>query len=153
MHCSEREAGFKREAIEKFVLAEVGQFSFAAIQTAIDNDAQLIQTFDRRYTTQQALGRELATIRLMQEGKAQVLPIASKEQVERYLENKTLTPGQQQAIALSTITTDRVVAWQGVAGAGKTYALNEFRQIAQACGYTLKGMLPVLRRQRFWNKR
>jgi conjugative relaxase-like TrwC/TraI family protein len=142
LHCSEREAGFKREAIEKFVLAEVGQFSFAAIQTAIDNDAQLIQTFDRRYTTQQALGRELATIRLMQEGKAQVLPIASKEQVERYLENKTLTPGQQQAIALSTITTDRVVAWQGVAGAGKTYALNEFRQIAQACGYTLKGYAP-----------
>ncbi|PSB43219.1 hypothetical protein C7B80_24870, partial [Cyanosarcina cf. burmensis CCALA 770] len=142
LHCSEREAGFKREAIEKFVLAEVGQFSFAAIQTAIDNDAQLIQTFERRYTTQQALGRELATIRLMQEAKGQVLPIASKEQVERYLENKNLTPGQQQAIALSTTTTDRVVAWQGVAGAGKTYALNEFRQIAQAFGYTLKGYAP-----------
>ena len=142
LHCSEREAGFNREAIEKFVLAEVGQFSFTAIQTAIDRDAQLIQTFERRYTTQQALGRELATIRLMQEAKAQVLPIASKEQVERYLENKALTPGQQQAIALSTTTTDRVVAWQGVAGAGKTHALNEFQLIAQACGYTLKGYAP-----------
>lgn len=142
LHCSERSAVFKREAIERFILAKVGQFSFTAIQAAVDNDSELIQTFDQRYTTQHALYRELGTIRLMREGKGKVLPVAPWEQVERYLENKTLTPGQREAIAMATTTTNQIIAWQGVAGAGKTYALNEFRQIAQAFGYTLKGYAP-----------
>ncbi len=34
------------------------------------------------------------------------------------------------------------IAWQGVAGAGKTYALNEVKALAEAPGYVVKGFAP-----------
>jgi hypothetical protein len=43
---------------------------------------------------------------------------------------------------LAATTRDRVIAWQGVAGAGKSYALNQFRQIAESQGYTVRGFAP-----------
>jgi AAA domain len=53
-----------------------------------------------------------------------------------------LTTGQRSAIALSTTTTDQFIAWQGVAGAGKTYALNQFKALAIEQNYLVKGFAP-----------
>jgi ATP-dependent exoDNAse (exonuclease V) alpha subunit len=146
-HCSERKVAFRSEDIEKFVTAEVKPFSIHQLESAIAQHPELIKTFDGRYTTQKALARELATIKLMQEGKAQVKPIATPETVESYWENKNLTSGQKEAISLTATTTDQFIAWQGVAGAGKTYALNGVKQVATALndvapGYTIKGFAP-----------
>ncbi|XQQ05184.1 MAG: ATP-dependent DNA helicase [Leptolyngbya sp. IPPAS B-1204] len=68
--------------------------------------------------------------------------IANPEEVNGYLEKKTLTVGQQQAIQLVITTNDQFVAWQGVAGAGKSDALQEVKAIAQAQGYQVKGFAP-----------
>ncbi|NJO93176.1 MAG: AAA family ATPase [Hydrococcus sp. RM1_1_31] len=84
----------------------------------------------------------MATIRLMEQGKGAVDRIANNGEVEKYLEGQKLTQGQREAIALAATTTDQFIAWQGKAGAGKTYALNEFREIAQKQGYTVKGYAP-----------
>ncbi len=146
-HCSERQVAFKSEDIEKFVTAEVKPFSIHQLEKAIAQHPELIKTFDGRYTTQAALSREIATIKLMQQGKKRVSPIADLEAIESYLDGKKLTLGQHNAIALTATTCDQFIAWQGVAGAGKTYALNEVKQIATALqdiapGYTIKGFAP-----------
>ncbi|PSB30093.1 AAA family ATPase [Chlorogloea sp. CCALA 695] len=67
----------------------------------------------------------------MRQGKRLFSPIATISTVESYLEGKNLTSGQKEAIALTATTTDQFIAWQGVAGAGKTFALNELKQITQ----------------------
>jgi ATP-dependent exoDNAse (exonuclease V) alpha subunit len=99
-------------------------------------------TFDGRFTTQAAVNRELETIKLMQQAKGSVDSIADNETVTSRLAEKTLTGGQQDAIALATTTTDGFIAWQGVAGAGKTYVVNEFKLIAAEQAYTIKGFAP-----------
>jgi conjugative relaxase-like TrwC/TraI family protein len=76
-HCSERKVAFRSEDIEKFVTAEVKPFSIHELESAIAQHPELIKTFDGRYTTQSALARELATIKLMRQGKGLFNPIAT----------------------------------------------------------------------------
>ena len=130
---------FKSEKLEGFILNEVGYFSHKEIEEAIANSNELIHLNDSRVTTEMALQRELATIRLMEQGRGQVESIASDELVNRTLEEKTLTVGQQEAVHLAVTTQDRFVGWQGKAGVGKTYALSELKMIAESQGYELKG--------------
>ncbi len=145
-HCSERRVAFQREELEKFVTAEIRPFSVTELEQALQGHPDLLKTYDQRYTTQAALRQELATIRLMQQGKGQVGAIASPEVVASYLEGKVLTEGQQEAVTLTATTTDQFIAWQGVAGAGKTFALKELKQIVESLsgttGYTLQGFAP-----------
>jgi len=131
-HCSERQVAFTGEDIEKFVIAEVKPFSIHQLEGAIAQHPELIKTYDgRRYTTQAALARELATIKLMQQGKGLFRAITTSETIDSYLADKSLTSGQRGAIALTATSTDQFIAWQGVAGAGKTYVLNELKQLIQ----------------------
>lgn len=141
-HCSERNVNFKREDVEKFALTEVGQYSWTELQAALNRNGDLLKAKDNQHTTQTALQRELDTINLVSQGQGRKSAIAHPEAVESYLENKSLTQGQREAIALAATTKDQFVAWQGVAGAGKTYALNEFKQIAESKGHTIKGYAP-----------
>jgi ATP-dependent exoDNAse (exonuclease V) alpha subunit len=53
-----------------------------------------------------------------------------------------LTDGQREALQLSARTSDRVIAWQGVAGSGKTYSLKLFAELAIDKGYTVHGFAP-----------
>ncbi len=141
-HCSEREVAFKLEAIEKFIGALIRPFQLTAIEKEVTEHPDLLQTFDGRFTTLAAVTRELKTIRLMQQGKNQVSPIARSSEIDGYLEERGFTAGQKEAYAVAATTTDKFIAWQGVAGAGKTYALNEFRSIAQKEGYRVLGFAP-----------
>ena len=49
---------------------------------------------------------------------------------------------QRRAVAIAATTPDQVMAWQGVAGAGKTYALNTLKELAQAQGFEVRGLAP-----------
>ena len=147
-HCEERDAIFKRKNIETFVLEHnIGEQSFATLQQDIDGHSNLIKVKKdkkgrEQVTTETALHRELATIRLMQAGETSVAAIASAEQVAQRFEDSTLSEEQRQAIAISCAATDQVIGWQGSAGAGKTFALNSFRQIAEEQGYQVSGYAP-----------
>ena len=140
-HSSERNVNFKKEDLEKFVLAEIGTHSWRDIQKSIENNQDLIKAKEREYTTMTALNRELDTIRIVNNGDS-VRAIATDEAVEQATAEKGLTKGQRDAIALAATTENRYIAWQGKAGVGKTYALNEFRNIAESKGYTIKGYAP-----------
>ena len=130
-HCSERQVAFRPEDLMAFIFSEMQPFGVARLETAIAGRDDTIELQDdkRRLTTEAALAREVATIWLMRQGMGQVEPLASAEAVERHLDGKGLTEGQQEAVRLAATTTDRFIAWQGVAGAGKTFALNELTQL------------------------
>ncbi len=133
-----------RSKVERFALENhLGQQSFADLQQAIQNNQELIQAGPNKYTTQTAIQQELDTIRLMQTGKGQVAAIASPDEIERHLaQESTLTHGQRGAIELSGGSCDRILAWQGVAGSGKTYSLKLLKDLAETKGYTIQGFAP-----------
>ena len=142
-HCSEREAVFRRTALERFAFEhQLGQQSFDQLQEAIEASPELIRIDETRMTTQAAIRLELATIRLMQGGQGQIKEIALQEEVEQLLEKSSLTTEQRQAIRQTLTCSDSVMAWQGSAGVGKTYALNELKLIAQAKGFQVRGFAP-----------
>ena len=92
--------------------------------------AGLIAAKDRNTTTA-AITRELATIELMKSGQNQVEAISTLSAVLTLTTNETtLTIGQYQALLESATSNDQVIAWQGVAAAGKTYSLTLLAQQA-----------------------
>jgi len=146
-HCSERKVAFKPEEIAKFATAEVRSFDIQELQRAIASHVELLQIGDkeRRLTTRAALARELATIRLMQQGQGAVNQIAHLEVVEDLLQGIQLKSGQRQAVILAATTNDQFLAWQGIAGAGKTFALKELKRVIEAVhgsNYSIRGFAP-----------
>ncbi|PZO11454.1 MAG: hypothetical protein DCF25_19365 [Leptolyngbya foveolarum] len=141
-HASERESVFRRERAERFALEHhLGQQSFAALQSAM-TDAGLIAA-KNRHTTQAAIERELDTISIMESGQGQTDAISNYAQVDRLLSpERSLTAGQYDAIHKTALSTDQFIAWQGVAGAGKTYSLKLLAQLATEQGYEVSGYAP-----------
>lgn len=143
-HAEERESVFRRGKVEQFALENhLGQQSWEQLQTALEETNQLVhaEPSTDKYTTQTAIEREAETIRLMEVGRGSVSAIASFEEVSA-IASESLTKGQKQALELSATTNDRIIAWQGVAGAGKSYALNLYRQLAEQKGFEVKGFAP-----------
>jgi conjugative relaxase-like TrwC/TraI family protein len=142
-HCGERESVFRRTTLEHFVFEhELGAQGFKAIEGAIAHSPELIRVADGKFTTQTALNLELNTIRLMQQGRGQVGVIVPNGTQLDSLVNHTLNSEQQNAVETAATTPDAVMAWQGVAGAGKTYALSVLKELAQGQGYDIRGLAP-----------
>ncbi len=141
-HASERNVNFKQEELEKFALSEIGNYSWNELQTSIDQNQNLLKAKDNQYTTLKALNRELDTIRMVNEGKGAFGQVANSQKVAERLKDKELTKGQYSAVMTASTSKDSIIAWQGKAGAGKTYALDEFKQIAEERGYLVKGFAP-----------
>lgn len=143
-HCSERNVAFRQEDLEKFILESRLATDVTATAALIREHQELIALpgLTDQFTTMTAVRRELATINLMQQGVGKVVPITNREVVESLLEKSLLNAGQRQAVELAALTQDQFVAWQGVAGAGKTFALKELKAIAFSAGYSIKGFAP-----------
>jgi conjugative relaxase-like TrwC/TraI family protein len=142
-HCSERESIFRKTKLERFVFENhLGEQKFSELEEAIAQSTDLIQVDKLRCTTQSALHLELNTIRLMQQGQGGLEAIAPEHEIQSYLENKNLTEGQREAVQFAIATEDQFIAIQGVAGAGKSYALDSVKAIAQVQGYEVKGYAP-----------
>ncbi|MDZ7965854.1 MAG: MobF family relaxase [Nostoc sp. DedSLP03] len=143
-HLSERNVAFRQEDLEKFILEERLATDIAATAALIREHQELIALpgLTDQFTTMTAVRRELATIDLMQQGQYKFCSISQREVVESHLENTLLNTGQRQAVELAATTSDQFIAWQGVAGAGKTFALKELKAIAFNAGYTIKGFAP-----------
>ncbi|MHC5855104.1 MobF family relaxase, partial [Nostoc sp.] len=143
-HCSERNVAFKQEDLEKFILSERLFTDVTALEPLIKQhqDLMTLPGMERQYTTLSAVKRELATIELMQSGFGAVNSILHPEVVESLLEKTKLNQGQRQAVYMAATTSDQFIAWQGVAGAGKTFALKELKAIATDAGYRVKGFAP-----------
>jgi len=143
-HCSERNVAFTQEDLEKFILNQGLATDVSQIEPLVKANLELLSLSPekRDFTTLAAVNRELATIKLMQSGQGQVSPLAQREMVDSHLEKTALNPDQCRAVLDAATTTDQFTAWQGVAGAGKTFALKELKAIAATSGYTIKGFAP-----------
>ncbi|MEL7227948.1 MAG: MobF family relaxase, partial [Cyanobacteria bacterium J06576_12] len=122
-HASERESVFKRERAERFALENhLGEQSFSELESAMSS-AGLIAAKDR-HTTQAAIERESETISIMKSGQGKENAISTSTDVlQLTADEQTLTTGQYKAILDTATSRDQFIAWQGVAGAGKTYSL------------------------------
>jgi conjugative relaxase-like TrwC/TraI family protein len=143
-HCSERNVAFTQEDLEKFILNQGLATDVSQIEPLVQANPELLSLSQQKrdFTTLAAVNRELATIKLMQSGQGKVSPLAHPEVVENHLQTTALNPDQRRAVLITATTTDQFTAWQGVAGAGKTFALKELKEIAAASGYTIKGFAP-----------
>ncbi len=95
-----------------------------------------------RYTTARAVEAEVIITRYLERGKDNVDPIFQKipESLERNA--YSLDTGQLDAVKNVLTTRDQFVAWQGVAGAGKTFALSALCDAARREGYHFSGFAP-----------
>ena len=141
-HAVERESVFRREKAERFALEHhLGEQSFAELQIAM-TEAGLVAAKDR-FTTEDAIARELETIAIVEGGQNQADAIAHPTDVLQLTQDETtLTVGQYQVILDTATSRDQFMAWQGVAGAGKTYSLNLLSQLATDQGYEVTGYAP-----------
>jgi conjugative relaxase-like TrwC/TraI family protein len=82
-------------------------------------------------TTKHGLLTEQLCIQKMKEGKNQLVPIFNQDssEIQTVMHHPRLTKGQKEAVQLILTTSDRMIAVQGIAGAGKTTALKEIKRL------------------------
>jgi conjugative relaxase-like TrwC/TraI family protein len=147
-HCEERRAIFPRESVERFALEHhLGDRAFGDIAGTVANSSDLMRIepglpVSSLLTTQRAIALEQETIQRMREGQGQAVPLASSWQAASLVNEGNFNAGQQLAVQQTLTSFDRVIGWQGVAGAGKTYALSGVKQQAEQSGYRVKGLAP-----------
>ncbi|MBX9837488.1 MAG: AAA family ATPase [Silvanigrellaceae bacterium] len=104
------------------------------------------------YVTNESLKIESDTIDIMQRGKSifeSIVEIEEAKKIINSIHNDSikagdggLNSGQKEAIEVYLTSNDRIIAWQGVAGAGKTFSLASATEIAKKNGYIVKGFAP-----------
>lgn len=141
-HIVEKDVRFKKEQAEKYVLHQnIGSVPFQFYQKEFSNlkqDKTLLEYQKGMFTTKEALLVEEHMLKKIEFGKNRFDSIENNATkiTDHY---ETLTHGQKNALITSLMSRDQFIAWQGVAGAGKTYALNILRSIATENGYRVKG--------------
>jgi conjugative relaxase-like TrwC/TraI family protein len=98
------------------------------------------------YTTEEMIGYERDTIRIMREGQNKCAALASFEtrrEIEK--DHPHLNQSQRAAIEQILASRDQVTALEGVAGAGKTTSLAVVRRAAGREGYKVEGFAPTSR--------
>jgi conjugative relaxase-like TrwC/TraI family protein len=100
----------------------------------------------RTFTTRDMLVLERETIATMRDGRAAFPALVSgvtRHDIERT--HAHLSEAQRHVVEQILASRDRVVALEGVAGAGKTTALTSIRAAAERDGYRVEGLAPTSR--------
>ncbi|MDZ4053036.1 MAG: MobF family relaxase [Phenylobacterium sp.] len=78
-----------------------------------------------RYTTPEALARELQVLAIEKQGRGAVTPIMSMEDAQAHFAKEQLNDGQRASATLILSTPNRVVGIEGLAGTGKSHMLDK----------------------------
>jgi len=104
------------------------------------------RTVGRLFTTPETVSAEREVIQRMRAGQGQAEPIvSSREAIATTYKHSHLNTAQTTAIEHVLTSRDRVQGIQGVAGAGKTTALDVIRLAAESKGYSVEGFAPTSR--------
>jgi conjugative relaxase-like TrwC/TraI family protein len=120
-HCEERKAIFALEELEKFILETPTGVGLEEIDNRIAAHPTLIVR-ENEYATEYSLEREKQTLALMEIGKGTQIPLVRESGQQIVFEK--LSDSQAIAVGMAITSSDRVMAWVGVAGAGKTHSVN-----------------------------
>lgn len=155
---TDREVSFKKSSLESSVLGKMlGQFEYKEVTKCIDEylnaNTKTVGTKNvPEYVPNHILALEQEAIDIMQRGKNCFSGIVQKREAQKitnelHLQSKAagydgLNEGQKDAIDLFLTSSDRIFAWQGVAGAGKSFSLGSACKIATENGFIVKGFAP-----------
>lgn len=132
-------------------------YTYEKIKIYIDdylknNAVQVGDLSKKEFITKDSLILENKTIEILKRGHHSFESICTKEESANIIEkihNKSLADkkgglnkGQQEAINTLLTSNDRILAWQGVAGAGKTFSLYSATRVAMEKGYKIKALAP-----------
>ena len=137
-HLEERQSVFAERELEALALGHSpGRHSIGEIRDAVGwmvRDGHLVEAqlrrSDRSFVTYRALKAERSVIAAMKAGKGAGRPLAGEEAVAAHLAGAGLTEGQEEAVRIVLLASERTVGVQGRAGTGKTTMLRQVRELA-----------------------
>ncbi|MGK7934421.1 MAG: MobF family relaxase [Xenococcaceae cyanobacterium] len=140
-HLSERSVSLSREDIYKYVYRSgIINFKLSELDHEIQNNKQLIALNPNKFTTVEALKREIKTVKQWMKGQDKSAPLLSNPNLEETL----LNAGQREAIARTLQSTDTHQIIHGLSGVGKTTALGVLREQLKGTGIEIKGFSPTI---------
>lgn len=145
-HLGERKAVFSKYELELHsLMGNLGKTTFEEIETKLKNNPKLLN-LEWKETEKKAslnqLNAEKSIINIAQKGFNKFKSIGSIDLVDNVANIRGYTNGQREALAVSLTSKDQFQIWHGVAGSGKSYALNDLVDIAKNDGYKVYGLSP-----------
>ncbi|MEL4896017.1 MobF family relaxase [Crocosphaera sp. Alani8] len=138
--CADKNVSFRREDIEKAVLNQGIPTDIRVISQDIASSPELIKVTSVHgvnYTTEPALQRELAMIRLFEEGRGNHSALSDSDSVSSSVENHGLTQEEYDAVVSSLNSNDQFLAWVGNEDSHQS-AIAYFSEVAQKNGYSVR---------------
>jgi conjugative relaxase-like TrwC/TraI family protein len=153
--------GFEREAVvdERPLLRDalklsMGEVSLADLRREMNRRVEVGEFIarpappgvpGRAFTTREMVDLERDTIAIMSGGQRQYHELGQTTMRDLQRSHPHLNADQLSAVGQVLVTHDRVVALEGIAGAGKTTALTAIRTEAERAGYQVEGFAPTSR--------
>jgi conjugative relaxase-like TrwC/TraI family protein len=157
-----RSSNFEREAVvdERALLRDalrrgMGETTYAHVRSEFNSklesgDFRLIpgqkHASGRSFSTPETIESERANVAHVMNGQNAVEPMLSHEQALSQATSRTFFNTAQRAVVEEVLSsTDRIHGLQGLAGTGKTTALEAIREGAEKGGYAVEGFAPTSR--------
>lgn len=130
-----------RRLVEELEAAGETRASAAKLIDRAIDEGRLVER-PARFTTPQAVKRELEILRIEREGRGAVQPLYNQEQAFLRLPHKDLSVGQLQAAVGILSARNRVIGIEGLAGTGKSHMLLAAKQQIEAKGFEMQALAP-----------
>ncbi len=145
------ERGIMRDALRR----GMGEATYAQVRAEFDSrqsrgefrqiDGQKYDT-GRGFTTPETIAAERANVEHMRAGRNAVDPMMTPEKAAAQARTRDfLNPAQRTVIEEVLTSRDRIHGLQGLAGTGKTTALETIKEGAERSGYAVEGFAPTSR--------
>jgi conjugative relaxase-like TrwC/TraI family protein len=152
-HYSHTAISFTRDDIRKFVYKTPWKIAVGELDHAIRNHPKLIDygiassnpKLEGRYTTLEALQREIQTIQAWRQGQGHAQPILDRKTAGLALQGVNLKSGQREAIIGVVASQNKHQIIHGLSGVGKTTALRQLKAILDTQGIEILGFAPSIK--------
>lgn len=94
------------------------------------------------YATRRAFEAEQRIVNMERAGRDSVAPVMQPSELDAAVANTTLTAGQKDALRLMLTDTNQIVGIQGIAGTGKSFALQSAQRLLQQRGFSIVALAP-----------
>jgi len=127
----------EHELLETALAWRHGQTDLVRLKAALRQSTELVAT-DNGYSTREILATELALIATVTRGKDAVQPLNFHHSPAYWLSDD-----QQAALRQVLQSSDRITGIRGLAGTGKTTALQELKAACEKSGYSVRFCAPT----------